>query len=339
VAAGRAWAQWLLNAIAGACFIFALVFLEPVAPIDEAFPDAIEYVETARNLVDGDGYKTDTRPDPRYPPGLPLLLVPFVALNEPPDDVQHFPALAGALLLVAMGASAWSLGGRVAAASTWLIAALSRGVTGSTAQILSDLPAAVLVCAALACVARRRDLWAGILVGFSATVRLGHAAFALAVPRYRGWVGAALVLGPLALVQLWLFGNLSGYADGTAEFGLAWLHERPIRGANKLAAQPNPEFYLQQLAGREWWLVPGTAAVALLELWFRRGESVARFAAGVICLNLTTYFLYFYQDARFVLTSTVLLTVFAGAAVARGLRAAKSTLWAKPEPSELHTAP
>lgn len=309
--------RWVWRVIAAAALALALTSFEPVAPVEDSFPDAVEYMELAHNVVTGDGYRTDTRPSPRYPPGLPILLAPFAALGDAADDLRLFPPVAGTALVLLMGWAAKELGGEPATAFTWLLAAFSQGIGGSTTQVLSDLPAAALVCAALVSVLRGRQLVAGVLIGLSATVRLGHAALGLAASRPRGWIGVLLVLVPLAFIQLLLFGSLSGYDDGTADFGVQWLWERPIRGAGKVAAQPNPEFYLQQLAGRGWWLVPGTAVLSLIELWLRRHERVARFTATVIVVNLATYFLYFYQDSRFVLTSAVLVVVFAGAAIGR----------------------
>lgn len=308
---------WLV--VAAGCFAAAVVSLQPVAPAEESFPDAVEYSEIARNLVQGDGYRPDTRAVARYPPGFPALLVPFVAVADPPDDVRYFPPIAGIVLLGLVGWIAGALGGVPAAASTWVLAALSRGVNESTTQVLSDLPASALVCAALLLTIHRHHVLAGILLGLSAAIRLGNAAFGVAAQRPRGWIGVGVALAPLAVIQLWLFGSLSGYTEGTAEFGIRWLWEQPVRGGGDVAATPNPEFYLQQLAGRDSWLVPGAGILALLELWFRRDERAARFVVMVILINLSTYFVYFYQDSRFVLTSTVLLLVFAGVACGRAM--------------------
>ena len=53
------------------------------------------------------------------------------------------------------------------------------------------------------------------------------------------------------------------------------------------------------------------------ELWQRRAEPAARFAAWTIVANVLVYLPYYYQAPRFVLPAACLVVVFAAAGAAR----------------------
>lgn len=315
--AGRRRLLWVWRVLAGCCLALAVASLEPVAPYGLASPDAQQYAETADNLASGDGYTKADGERPRYPVGFPLLLSPFAAVGDWPDNVRVFPLVAGVTLIGLMWWAAWSLRGPKAAAVAGLICTMSPAITESTTQVLSDLPAATLIAGALLAVIHRRPVLAGVLVALSATMRLGHAVFVAAVGR-RGLPAGMVILVTLTISQFWLFGGLSSYPEGDAEFGLRWLWANPLHGGGgRIAPEINVAFYPQLLLGRWGWLVPGLPLLAGAELWLWRRERVARFAATIVVANVVLYLPYFYQSDRFMLPTVVVLVVFSSTFVAR----------------------
>lgn len=306
---------WIWRLLAAACLLIAVSGLESPRSLAVSAGDSRIYSEAAHNIVDGDGYTTDSGTRPRFPPGFPLLLTPFAAAG----DVLAFPPLAGIAFVLLLGWTSWSLAGPAAAAVAGLLAYGSTAVMASTRYLLADLPASLLLCAAMLAVLRRRELLAGVLVGLSATLRLGHGLFAVAARRW-GWVGSAAVLVPLVIAQFWLFGSLSSYPEGQAEFGISWLWEHPTKGGLVQAPDLNVAYYPQLLAGRWGWLVPGLPLLAGAELWLRRRDRVARWAATIVVANVALYLAYWFQSPRFMLPSAMVLIVFAAAFVARPVR-------------------
>ncbi|MEW6268723.1 MAG: hypothetical protein AB1689_05425, partial [Thermodesulfobacteriota bacterium] len=78
-------------------------------------PDALEYEASARSLRDGTGYSipiAGRRYAPRYPPGFPALLVPFLAVRDSGPGSGIVAVLATALLGIALAMlAAWAASG------------------------------------------------------------------------------------------------------------------------------------------------------------------------------------------------------------------------------------
>lgn len=143
------------------------VFGIDVLPVEEQPIDSIMYADLAHDLANLEPYEFD-RGYGRYPPGLPLLLVPFTSTGTE----AAFPVLALVAFLVSLWGTAWRIAGPVAAS----IAVLLMGTAPHTIRmggfIMSDITSATLVVLAVLAWHERRPVLAGALVGFSTVVRL-----------------------------------------------------------------------------------------------------------------------------------------------------------------------
>ena len=300
--------------VAIVCLALALVSLDRPVPLEAQNADAHQYVEAAASLVAGDGYVLEDGTRPWYPPGTSLFIVPFVKAGV---DVNIVPTATTMALIALIWWSAWSLAGPVAAASAGIICVFSEMFSFLAIQVMSDGPAAAFVVAALLAITRGRPVLAGFLVGISAWFRLAHVLFA-ATTSIRRLAGTLAAVVPLAIVQLWVFGNLTGYpGDVEPDFALHWIWERPW-----LEAEGNPsayfsfEYYVWLLFGRWNWMVVGLPFLAVPELWARREEPAARFGAWVIVANLLIYQPYYFQSARFIVPASAMTVIFASCGVA-----------------------
>lgn len=311
-----------------ACLAVAVAVLVTMAAErtgwDDQPVDSHHYAEAAHELIRGDGYVAFEGERPRYPVGMSVVLAPATLVGDFPGNVQSAALLITGLLVVVICATAWRLGGPVAAAAAAGICVLSPAFRDAGALVLADPASACLVVGGVLAVACGRNRLGAVLVGVAAWVRL--AAVALA-PLVRWRVLYALV--PLALVQVWLFGSLTGYSSEQAGWSLRWLTDRPaLHGWRNISDYPSWQLYPQLLMGRFGWLLPGLPVIAGIEMWRRRDEAATRLAAGVVAVTFATYVVYYYQAYRFMLPAAALITSFAAAGVAR------VTLGMRPFPRE-----
>lgn len=212
-----------------------------VHPWYDRTTDGSIYLLTSRALAAGEGYTHLGQPFRLRPPGLPLLLTPFVAGDEIDFRgvnllVASFGAAALALLFV------WvrpRLGGILALAITLAIAALP-GFQRLCNQPMSDAPGAALL---IACVlverwasrapSWRREAALGVLLGLSAYVRNGMGLLVLAILACR-IAGRVLGSGERAPWPAFVRSRLAVFAL------VAWLVMLPWDVRNRLSPPELP---------------------------------------------------------------------------------------------------
>ena len=210
--------------IAGLACLAVLVHVERAPErtlARQPFPDAAEYADSARSLVDGDGFYTHVhqagRQPPRYPPGYPMALGPFAAVGSHPRDVQlGAKAWAMFYVLVAVGA-AWALGGPLAATLAALLVGISPFARDAAGLVMADALVAALTVLALPLLAsgtRSAARLAGAVTGLAAVTRLtaGVNLIAMLVAWPRSSVKTVVLyalpaLVGLALLQWAMFGS------------------------------------------------------------------------------------------------------------------------------------
>lgn len=331
----RRWRVVALLVLAVGCL--RVLTVDPADMYWQPEPDARSYSTGAYNLAHGDGYTVDVPgyPDrPRYPPGMSLVLAPATFF---PDGAQRLSTLISAGLLVAVWLTAQRLGGDVAAAVSTGLLAVSPFVTATARLVMADAFGALLAVAALYAVAAGRRGWAGLLVGYGIVVRLaaGVGVLALATLRVRraAFGAAGGVLACLVVFQWAVLGSpMGGYGDG-AQFGGSYVLStgqdgdgmfyvadgitRPLElEADSVVDVPNVLYYPEMLLVRWVFIPPGFALVGLVEMWRRRRTELGRFSLVVVAANVVLFLPYFFQSARFVAPSGMLLAVFVGVAVA-----------------------
>ncbi len=182
---------------------------------------------------------------PTYPPGLPLLMLPF-SIVFGKGGVYYVPWLAGAALVLLTYALGTRIAGRAVGATAAVTIASNPTVLMLTFSAMSDVPVATLWTASL--LAGWRGTLAaaalsGVTAGLAVLVRpnlvvlaivpLALAAWPWRSPREgRAWLSRAATFTaaflPFPLFIGWLFDNLygspftSGYGDNSALF--AWSH-------------------------------------------------------------------------------------------------------------------
>lgn len=251
-----------------------------------------------------------------YPPGFPALLAPFRALELPVGLVAVGSSLA---LVTLVWWLAVRLGGPVAGAFSGVIIALSPLFPRYGALVMSDAPAAAAVVAALIAVTAGRFRLAGLLAAASAWMRLSHALFVVALPTRRSIAAMVVAMLPLAVFNVAVYGSVSGYPAGAAEFSHSYLTGDVWLEVVGEVVSPYTNLYLWPaiLFGRFGLLVPLLPVFAAAEIWMRRQEPAARMAAVLVAVNVTTHWFYFFQSARFILPSAALLVAFAAAFAGR----------------------
>lgn len=341
----------------------ALVRWAPPATVADLRPrpDALEYEETARNLVAGRGYGLvfdGGRYPSRYPPGFSLLLTPSVWLAGGGPGSGIWTVLGSAVVAVA---AAIVLGARAAGpiaglGAGTLLALLPLHIAWSQ-TVMSDVTASALVGAlalwAMAALERsqpRRLEWAmfGLVLGLTTAVRqscvlLGAPIVVLLAYGNAWWAAAALVagaavgLGPLLGYQLVTFGSPLadgyGYWHTFAHHAWQYVLGPPAAGGD----EPNLLFYLKELLGLgRLYIVPTALLIVLgtVEAVRRPGPHrvLAVLAGGYLAALLCLYVPFYWQWDRFLLPATPLLMALAavplGAATATSWRLAAAALLA-----------
>jgi hypothetical protein len=349
-----------------------VVLTTPPRGMDEQpFPDAHEYADAAQHLLAGDGYVTTAHADipapqpPRYPPGMSVLLVPFVALGGPfPHSVLSATAWFGAAYVLAGVITAWVIGGATAAGLTAALVGSAPFAIESASLLMSDALVTALTVVMAALLQRHVAWLAALLAGGLVLLRLS-AAFAipavvlagLACRRERRF-GLFVLPGliALAIFQWTTFGSplRTGYDYWLPElraFDLGYLLQRPMGDTptmvvdalngqllnwlcpcpddgGPLTQLPNVLFYPAVVFGPFWLFAPPLVGVLGLVYAVRHWhEPAARFSVWLCLLSLVLMSVYVFQAARLVAAPAVLLTAYAAVAVGRWLDAAARWRW------------
>jgi 4-amino-4-deoxy-L-arabinose transferase-like glycosyltransferase len=293
-------------------------------------PDALEYEETARNLVAGEGYCLiidGKKYASRYPFGFPVLLAPLLWLADrgPGTGVLLVEAAAAITIAVAWGLGR-ATGGAAGATVAAMLVALSPLHVRWSRAVMSDVPStcaiACLLLAGLGATRRgagpRAWLGLGIGAGLAATLRTTNVLvvlpFALVLASARATRrthlaalagGIAFGLAPLLAYQSVRFGSPLGTGYGlwrAAVFAPRFVTGRPAGGGS----ESNLVVYERLLLGRGDlypWPAALLAVLGLAEA-LRGRANRTRLVPVVACLVLAllgVYLPFFWQDPRFLL--------------------------------------
>src|SRR5688572_17039630 len=113
--------------------------------------DASTYLELARSLASGAGYVFDGEAHTKFPPGVPLLLTPFVMAHD--GDFLLLYRWSAGISLAALACAGWwfrERGERAAALLVALCAASAAWYEFSTGASLSEAPFALVLLALFA---------------------------------------------------------------------------------------------------------------------------------------------------------------------------------------------
>jgi 4-amino-4-deoxy-L-arabinose transferase-like glycosyltransferase len=328
--------------------IGAAVRFTPLAQVEDLRPrpDALEYEEAARTLVEGDGYALildGGRYPPRYPPGFSLLIAPVMWLTDGRHGAGVWVVLVAALAGIA---AVWAIGrltgGPWSAATAALLLACAPLHVRWSRAVMADVPAATLVTLvalggllALRRAARAPAWFAlGALAGAASIVRpacvvivFPLAVLVLARRQLRNAVAlaAGVVAGvaPLELYELVRFGSplASGYGYWAPADYFAW---RYVFGPPAAGGEGgNLVFYLRQLVGLVAlypWPIALLAAAGFALALRRRGapRRLAWLTAGTAVALLALHLPFFWQWDRFLLPLLPLVLALAALCVGAG---------------------
>jgi len=281
--------------------------------------DTPVYVEAARSLAAGDGYHAASEPTgvPRYPPGLPLLLVPAALLSHGDGALQATSMLLGLLLLVMIWVCASELAGPIGGIASGGLMVSSLLLMHAGTAVMSDTPAALATVCALWLTIRARDRWSGFAAGCAALIRMTAVPYVFLLRR-RAWLTGGVVLAVLAAFQLIEHGSVFGYSGSQATFGVHYLAGGTVweAGTNP-SVMPNWEFYPRYLLTMPLLTFTGVAGLVL-----ERRTAGARFGTRVCVSTLAVYAVYYFQSTRFLLPVVSVLAVYGAVAVSRTIAAA-----------------
>lgn len=330
----KRWA-WRLNSIVLGSLMGALVILAWPGLPDEVrgpIPDAMDYAYAAQSLTTGSysvAWDGTTR-TPYYTPGLPILLMPAVAVAGPPAAV--WGSYASLILLAGMVALlAGRLGGPLAGPLTVLLVAYSAGEFFAASMVMSDLPSAALLALEAALIVYGRTpktiASAGIVGAFLAWIRPPSAVWMLAglvalmarsANRRKlaiAYVAGAAPLVLLLMVWQWIMvgspistalqtmgaspdrtGSLGSLFSIGYVFGPPWAADGIGAGGSIQSLKlPNLTAYLLELAGfDDFVLKPGVGiigAAALFVLW-KVDEDSKVFARFAVAIAILTLAVY-----------------------------------------------
>ena len=222
---------------------FAL-YLTPALRVVQLNPDVVEYVDVARRLLAGEGFRLGVKAYhfggtevlhhglAERPPLFPWLVAGLLGLGFSLHAVQVLNAALAAISVALVAEIGGSLSGRAVGAAAGLLAATSPVVLARTLLPMTEALTIALLLAATWLVvrapepARRRDyLFAGLLLGLGYLARPTVAAFVVAlIPaivlaahdrrgalRSVGWlaIGVLVFAVPISLYSLAVQGSLS----------------------------------------------------------------------------------------------------------------------------------
>jgi hypothetical protein len=246
------------------------------------------------------------------------MLAPFVAAAG-----DRGAELAGILFGTALTGLVWlcshRLGGARASALAAVCWMLSPLASDYATGVMSDAAGAAMVMLALLAVMAGRWVLAGVSLGWSCWIRIIHVPFLAGLgARPRAWLAAALVLLPLAIFQLEVYGRLAGYEGDQAQFALANIFGgTSLLYLDNSSPWPNWQFVPGMLMGLRGGVVPLLFLFAGYELWATRASAVARLATWVLVANVLVYLPYYFQAARFMLPGACVVLAFGACGVLR----------------------
>lgn len=316
----RAWLEGLSIWLVGAIAMLLVALVVTVDQPDRAITgDSRAYVEAAESLSDGE-YAAASEPSgtPRYPPGFPMLIAPAVWVWGD-GGARAMGIASGALLVVAVWALARQLGGDRAAFVAAAIWCASPMVSRFSTDVMSDPAAALFVVGGVLAAARGRWVVAGILLAWSTWVRIIHVVFLGGLGRRRkAWLAAVLVLVPLVVFQLAVYGRLAGYDGGQAGFSLGnVLAHTGLTFVDRPSPWANWQFVPGVLFGLSAGLVPMLPVLAAFEARAAWGDPAVRLGTWVVVANVVIYLPYYFQAARFLLPAACFVIAGASAGIVR----------------------
>jgi hypothetical protein len=305
-----------LRVVAAVSLGFSLGVLASVQrlPIDEQIIDSRVYVALAEDLAGADGYSDGILDHVRYPPGVPLMVVPFVWAGQP----ELFSLFALWALAVAVFLTAWRMQGPVAASVAVLLVSIVPHMERMGGFVMSDgITAAFTVLAVLAW-HEGREGWAGALIGWTIFLRFSGIALigAGCLVAGRRFARAAL---PFVLALL-LFWSVAPFGPAGGELGWSLDHlwsGDGLRSDEHSPLLPNllahPQIVLGIREGPGAAMLPFVGLLGLFELLRRRSW----FALAMVGSTIVVYQPYFSQAQRLLLPATVILNLYAGIALDR----------------------
>jgi hypothetical protein len=319
-----------------------LTLADPAPLAQQPYPDSQEYADASLQLARGNGYVTyihgDRSQPPRYPPGYSIALVPFTKWGPSfPRGTQDGAKFVVLVLLIAVWATAWLIGGPVAGGLAALLAVTGSFWTSMSHYILSDPLAATLTVLSLAAVAAMRGTRAGVvsgaLAGAAVTVRLASvavlASLLVALPgrrvRLAALAGAAPFVAALLVFQWATLGSpfktgYDYYYPHLQEFSLhyAWDSERGRDGPNVVgdrlngrlmrwtcpcpadgpqAVTTNIEFYPAVVLGLFWFYTPPFVSLLAFAELFKRRRTAVARYAAGIVVTNLVLFIFYFHQA------------------------------------------
>lgn len=251
-------------------------------------PDARQYIDSARHIIDGNGFVTTwdgpVPNPPRYPPGYPLVLAPFAKIGDYPAGEPEGQQLGQRVIVVgyvlAVVLAAWALAGATAGSFAAVLLLLTPFARESASHVMSDVFGALLPLLVIPLLRYRTaagERLAGALLGFAATVRItagiGLIAALVAVrdreARIRLVLWAAPFIVALHALQYAMFGSpfFTGYDNGNAGFSemfaLKNIVDTPGAEGLWMIHEPVPFSIIDQLGPRG-----DAAATGLSNLFF-----------------------------------------------------------------------
>jgi 4-amino-4-deoxy-L-arabinose transferase-like glycosyltransferase len=313
----------------------------------QPWPDAREYEEAGRRLAAGEGYIISVEGDPyppRYPPGLSLLLVPFLCADASSGAGIRGVFVAALVALVGVAVVGHLVGGGSGAVAATLVLAASPLHVRWSRAVMSDVPASavVAVLGAAMLLALRRGAGArtwcmiGLGLGLGTAVRQSVAPLALpaiallATDRggARGRRLLALAVGclvgvlPMLAFDAWLFGSPVrtgyGYWAPGVHFDPSYLWAPPPNGGSR----PNVLFYGGMLGGDGGaYTRPIAVLLGVAVLVGLRRRDLARaltiLAVGYTAALVGLYGTFYWQAERFLVPALPLLAGLAAIVVGR----------------------
>ncbi len=245
--------------------------------------DTSTYLELARSLVSGQGYVFDGEAHTKFPPGIALLLTPWIAWGE--GDFALLYSCAASISLVALVCALWWFRARVESGALLLVALCAASAAWyefSTGASLSEAPFALLLLLLLAGTEnalRTKELsWIAALAGGAlvlGTVLLRSAGLAVLA-------GTAATVLHLALRREKLLSGLGGRARAALVLApatiamvlwVAWCARPPFAAHAGDVGHESSYLSLWALADPHW---PDLGPLTPLGLLGRSGSMLMR---------------------------------------------------------------
>ncbi|HOS64080.1 MAG TPA: glycosyltransferase family 39 protein [Candidatus Latescibacteria bacterium] len=286
----------VFSACIGACAFFAILWI--TAGGIGVSPDSTIYIDTARNLLAGNGFVARGAPMTHFPPLYPILLAVSGSFgSDILESARYLNALLFAANVILCSVAVWLATERslCAAALTGLWVMVSYGIVQPHAMVWSEPPFMVFVLIALVAltvfIGKQRGHWlylASVAIGLAMLTRYVGAAFVpvlfvvpllLASGRFFYRVRSGAIAAFIACVPLcvWLLYNIS--RAGTATNRVLAFHPPGVPFARSVIAHTSyllfPVWEIPLLAKAFLFTVALSGAVSIV-LWLRKrgGPSV-----------------------------------------------------------------